>query len=206
VAYWADVNILAYEYVEGGPWQGDVAAVARLLRRKEGISAQGFRPVPVSPEAILAQGDALFARCQPDDYVEAYRQRRPAPLAVAPPSQLSLIHTDIGATNLIGEGAGLRLIDWQCPAQGDLVEDIYSFLSPAFQILNLRQPLAAAERAAFFAALDLPDAQARQARLEPFHAYRMAGYCCLRRQTAEDETVRERYRRAALAELEVLSP
>ena len=30
------------------------------------------------------------------------------------------------------------MIDWQCPAAGDPCEDIYSFLSPAFQILSGR--------------------------------------------------------------------
>ena len=66
---------------------------------------------------------------------------RPVPVTLAPPPRLSLIHADLGASNLIGAGPDLRIIDWQCPAAGDLVEDIYSFLSPGFHILNLHATL-----------------------------------------------------------------
>jgi len=50
-------------------------------------------------------------------------------------AQLSLIHTDIVASNIVVTPQGLRLIDWQCPAFGDPCEDLASFLSPAMQHL-----------------------------------------------------------------------
>lgn len=201
MGYWPQHQTLIYAYVEGTPWTGDVAAVAALLRRKEAAAAQDFRLVPVTPEAILAAGDRLYERCTADALVAACRDRRPAPFDMVPPARLSLIHTDIGATNLIGAGDALRLIDWQCPAAGDLAEDIYSFVSPAFQVLNLRQPLRRQAIEAFFAALAMPEAEDRYRQLRSCYSYRMLGYCCLRQQTAGDEEVAARYRLAIAEEL-----
>ncbi len=121
---------MIYDYVEGRPWHDGTADVARVLLRKESVDPAGFRPVPWRPVEILAEGDGLFPRCS------AVPANRPAPPDIPPPDRLSLIHTDLGQGNLIGQGAGLRIVDWQCSAAGDLVEDIYSFLSPAFQILS----------------------------------------------------------------------
>lgn len=203
LGYWDREQVLLYTYVEGTAWDGDVDAVADLLRRKSAIGGQGFRAVPMKSEGILAQGDALFTPCCDDPLTRHLRALRPQ--TAPPPPQgwcaaPRLIHTDIGATNLIGAGAGLRLIDWQCPASGDPAEDAYSFVSPAFQILNLRAPLPDAARARFLSRLDDPDLCARLAALEPSFAWRMAGYCCRRLQTAEDPQVRDRYARAARAE------
>jgi len=201
VGYWPQHQTLIYAFVEGMPWTGDVVAVAALLRRKEAAASDGFRLVPATPGAILAAGDRLYERCTDDALVAACRDRRPAPFDMAPPPRLSLIHTDIGATNLIGAGDTLRLIDWQCPAAGDLAEDIYAFVSPAFQVLNLRRPLPDDAIDEFFAALAMPEAEDRYRRLRSFYSYRMLGYCCLRQQTAGDEQVAARYRLAIAEEL-----
>lgn len=196
LGYWPDQALMAYGFVEGAPWVSGVAAVARLLRAKEAADPAGFRLVPLVPEAILAEGDALFARCQAKPGAA-----RPKPVAIAAPQRLSLIHTDLGASNLIGAGEGLRIIDWQCPAAGDLTEDIYSFLSPAFQVLNLHPLLTTPELADFWAALDRPDLRARYLRLRPCYAWRFAGYCLWRSETRPEPEVRERYVRAWAAEL-----
>jgi len=203
-AFWPDDGILVYCYVEGEVWRDDLVGMANLLRRKEAADANGFRAVPITAEGILVEGDTLFARCTSDTLVTAFQTGRPSPFTTQTPERLSLIHTDIGATNLIGHGASLRLVDWQCPAIGDLAEDIYSFLSPAFQILNLCEPLSEAARAHFFEALDMPAVKQRYRILEKAFAYRMAAYCCLRYQTVgeSDIAVRDRYIRAANAELE----
>lgn len=205
--YWPQDRVLLYAYVEGAPWGGDIAAMAALLVRKAGVGGEGFREVPVAPEAILAEGEALFAPCADDALTRRLRALRPAPPAAPPggwcPAR-RLIHTDIGAMNLIGAGNGLRLIDWQCPASGDPAEDAYSFLSPAFQILNLRRPLSVAERGRFMTLLGDAELARRLALLEPAYAWRMAGYCCRRMQTAETEAVRARYARAAGAEADLI--
>jgi thiamine kinase len=205
VGFWRDDGILVYGYVEGEPWSDDVAAVADLFRRKEVVPSAGFRIVPWQPEAILAEGDRLIARCHDDPLALLLRERRPKPVPIDPPAKFSMIHTDIGAGNLIGQGAGLRLIDWQCPAEGDLAEDVYSFLSPAFQLLNERQLLETGAVGAFFSALDMPGMHDRYLRLRPYYAYRMAAYCCLRYQGAgEDRLLHDRYHAAVTAELEAL--
>lgn len=195
LGFWPDASVMIYEYVEGRPWQAGTADVARVLLRKEAADPAGFRHVPWHPQDILAEGDALFARCI------AVPPRRPAPPDLAPPGRLSLIHTDLGPGNLIGQGSGLRIIDWQCPAAGDLAEDIYSFLSPAFQILSEHVALTPAEEATFWDTLARPDLKARYLALRPCFAWRMAGYCLWRSETRPEADVRDRYAAAYAAEM-----
>ena len=195
VGFWPEASLLVYDYVEGDMWDGDMQSVAQLLLRKEAADPAGFRSVPLTAPEVIAEGDALFARCAspPDAY--------PPPLVgVPPPQELSLIHTDIGV-NLVGAGSGLRLIDWQCPAIGDICEDIYSFLSPAFQILGMRAPLTDVEVRDFWQALARPDLEARYALLRPAYAWRFAGYCAWRSEVLEDAEICTRYRRALAEEL-----
>jgi thiamine kinase len=199
--YWPAHKVLIYHFVDGEPWDNDFASVAALLRRKERASADGFRAVPLTPSAILAEGDGLFARCRHDEEVAACLAGRPAPHDLPPPHRLSLIHTDMGPTNLIGTGEALRLVDWQCPAAGDLAADIYSFLSPAFRVLNFREPLAGADIAHFLAGLAMPEIVHRYRRLRPYYSFRMLGYCAVRSQTADAPAVVSLYRRAIAAEL-----
>ena len=195
VDFWPDASLLVYEFVEGDMWDGDMQGVAQLLLRKEAADPTGFRDVPLNPQEILAEGDALFARCNslPDAICPPYVD---LPL----PQKLSLIHTDIGV-NLVGAGKTLRLIDWQCPAIGDICEDIYSFLSPAFQILAERDPLKDEEVSDFWLALKRPDLEARYALLRPAYAWRFAGYCAWRLEMLKDIKICARYNRALTAEL-----
>ncbi|OED48152.1 hypothetical protein [Leisingera sp. S232] len=195
VGFWPEASLLVYDFVEGDMWDGDMASVARLLLRKEVADPAGFRTVPLAPRDIIAEGDALFARCiSPPDVI-------PPPQAkVPPPQRLSLIHTDIGV-NLVGAGSGLRLIDWQCPAIGDICEDIYSFLSPAFQILGERAPLTDTQARDFWDTLARPDLEERYALLRPAYAWRFAGYCAWRADVLEDAAICARYRRALAEEL-----
>ena len=108
VGFWPEKAVLIYEFVPGDLWQDDVVAVARLLARKEAADPGGFRWLATLPEAILAEADTLFNRCTASDLVRAWRDRRPEPLAIARPGRLSLVHTDIGAGNLVGAGTSLR--------------------------------------------------------------------------------------------------
>jgi thiamine kinase len=84
-----------------------------------------------------------------------------------------LIHTDVGV-NLVGSGGGLRLIDWQCPAVGDICEGIYSFLSPAFQILGERPQLSDEQIKSFWDTLDRPDLARRYSKLRAAFARAIA--------------------------------
>lgn len=132
VGFWPDVSLLVYDFVEGEMWDSDMQGVAQLLLRKEAADPSGFRSRAAQCRGYHCEGDALFDRCtSPPEAASPLRTEVP------PPKKRSLIHTDIGV-NLVGAGSGLRLIDWQCPAISDICEDIYSFLSPAFQILAER--------------------------------------------------------------------
>jgi thiamine kinase len=195
VGFWPDASLLVYDFVEGDMWDGDMASVARLLLRKEAADPTGFRTVPLTIPDIVAEGDALFARCasQPEAISPPHGD-------VPPPQKLSLVHTDIGV-NLVGAGSNLRLIDWQCPAIGDICEDIYSFLSPAFQILGKRAPLTLFQVRNFWQALARPDLEERYALLRPAYAWRFAGYCAWRADVLEDAAICARYRRALAEEL-----
>lgn len=209
VAFYPETDwgaVLVYQFHPGKSWNGNVAPVAQLQKRKRGVETSGFRDVPIDCEGILAQGDALFARCDSDSRVEGFRTYRPKARAVAPLERRALIHTDVGPTNLIDGPDGVRLIDWQCPAAGDPAEDVASFLAPALQILSFRAPLSAAERAEFLAEYADPAMQERLAVLQPCFAYRMAGYCCLRYQLLKDSDPmwHDLYIKAADAELERL--
>jgi thiamine kinase-like enzyme len=97
-----------------------------------------------------------------------------------------LLHTDAGTGNFIVGPGGIRLIDWQCPALGDAAEDLFTFLSPAFQVLYNHEPLTAAERAEFLDAYDDPQVLARLSALEPALTYRFGAYCAMRRLELED--------------------
>lgn len=195
LGFWPEQAMMIYDYVEGRPWQTGTADVARLLQRKEAADPTGFRLVPTHPDAIMAEGDALFARCG------GAPLPRPVLRDPGPPARLSLIHTDLGPGNLIGAGPGLRIIDWQCPAAGDLTEDIYSFLSPAFQILSEHAVLTATETAQFWQALERPDLKARYLAMRPCFAWRMAAYCLWRAETRPEPDVRSRYAAAFAAEI-----
>jgi len=195
VALWPEENLLAYKYVEGNTWNGDVTAVAQLLVRKEACDPTGFQLGKLTPHELLAEGDAIFAKCR-----YATPPARPIPIDIETPTRLSMIHRDIGPSNLVGSGEQLRLIDWQCPTAGDLSEDIYSFLAPAFHIVSGSKPLTGEERLQFFQVLDLPASKRRYELLTPYFAWRMAAYCCWRSETHEDSEIRQRYRKAAAAE------
>jgi thiamine kinase len=94
----------------------------------------------------------------------------------------SFLHTDIGPGNIIVTHDGrLVVIDWQCPAAGDPIQDMIAFLSPAFQILYSCNPLSATQEAEFHGAYDDPATKERYDRLLPFYDWRMAGYCATRK-------------------------
>jgi thiamine kinase len=197
--------VLVYRFHEGQPWQRDTTKVARLLKRQHDLAPKGFRLLATEPGAILAQGDWLIRHLEDDAYAARLSAYRPAPLRLAAP-RLAFVHTDAGPGNLIEGPQGLRLIDWQCPGLGDPAEDLFSFLAPCFQILFQHAPLSDAERSDFLAVYDDPDVAARLQLMEPFYAYRMLAYCCLRRVrlSDHDKTAAERYRCAFEAQLPLL--
>jgi thiamine kinase len=188
--------VLVYRFLEGESWRTDVRPVAALMRRQHAVRAEGFRPVPTDAAGILTQGDRLLVAATAED-AEALGTRRP-PETVGPATRLALLHTDAGAGNVIVGADGARLIDWQCPAVGDPAEDLFCFLSPAFQVLYGNEPLSAAERAAFLEAYDDREVGDRLDALGPALTYRMGAYCAARRHAlgGVDPDAAARYARA----------
>jgi aminoglycoside phosphotransferase (APT) family kinase protein len=176
----SDLTVLVYDYVEGEMWHDGIADVAQLLKRLRMADPAGFRAVPMTPEGILAEGEAFLPKIAPERRarLEAARPKLIKLEAVKP----GLLHTDIGPGNIIVEqGTGrLVVIDWQCPAAGDSVQDAIAFLSPGFQILYSRPPLSRQQVADFFTAYDDAAFQARYDLMLPFYDWRMAGYCATR--------------------------
>jgi aminoglycoside phosphotransferase (APT) family kinase protein len=201
-----DLTVLVYEYVEGEMWRDGIADVARMLKRLRAADPAGFRAVPMTPEGILEEGEAFLPKITP---VRRKRMEaaRPKPIRIGGVTPV-LLHTDIGPGNIIVEqGTGrLVVIDWQCPAAGDPVQDAIAFLSPAFQILYSREPLSTALEAEFFAAYDDAAFKAHYDGVLPFYDWRMAGYCAMRidKYATSRPAASERYTRAYEALLQRL--
>lgn len=201
--------VLVYRWIDGTPWREDAAAVALLFRRLHAVRPDGFREVATGSVGMLEQADRLLAGADPAD-ADALRAVRPT-RAVQPAARRALIHADAGPGNIIVGSDGPRLIDWQCPAIGDPAEDVFTFLSPSFQVLYEHEPLRPDERAAFLAAYDDATVEARLAALAPALTYRIAAYAAARRVELADRDAAgaARYARAlelALADLGGGSP
>jgi len=175
-----DLTVLVYDYVEGEMWSDGIAAVAQMLKRLRAADPSGFRSVPMTPEGILTEGDAFLPKIAPERR-KRMEAARPKPIRVDPVKPV-LLHTDIGPGNIIVEqGTGrLVVIDWQCPAAGDPIQDAIAFLSPGFQILYSRPPLTRQQEIDFFRAYDDTAFKARYDAMLPFYDWRMAGYCAMR--------------------------
>jgi thiamine kinase len=194
--------MLVYQYYAGSRWSGDVAAAAELLKRMHAVAPASLRPLASEPGAVLYQGDQLLAKLGEDAWAQRLKAARPEQPRGVPQGRRSLVHTDAGPGNLIQGDDGLRLIGWRCPGIGDPAEDLYGFLSPAFQILA-KYPLMSTEDHGRF--LQLYGDKVTTERLDvlwPAYSYRMLAYCRLRAVEIQhrDPPVSERFRKAFEAE------
>ena len=197
VKSWPDLSIIAYRYVEGIPWQNDIKAVAELILEKERINPEKFKEVSCEPEELLRQGDVFLAKCQ-----KLPKVKRPHPEQISPVKKFSLLHRDI-RQNLISEfKGGIKLIDWQTPAKGDICEDIFSFISPGFQILADGTPLSAQDLNSFWKFLERHDLYERYRKIRAAFAWRHGSYCWWKSTIVESRYLRTKYRLASLAEFD----
>lgn len=162
-----------YHALEGQRWTDGVADVAQLIQRLHEVAPpKGLRLSANGSQAILAQAQSILEAAQ----AELAPSAGLTDINVPPTDQTALLHCDIVPGNLIQGGAGLRLIDWQCPARGDACEDLAVFLSPAMQLLYRGSPLTLDEEDTFLGAF-APTLQDRTRALMPAYHYRMAAYC-----------------------------
>lgn len=202
--------VLVYDFVAGRLWDGNPAAVGAALRRVHALALpedpHPFRRLAYRAEAMLQEVARLLDEMPAvaaSARAEALRAVLPAPRALPRPRALSVVHSDLGPGNLIERADGrVVIIDWQCCGVGDPAEDLYAFLSPAFQILSRREPLHSGEQARFLVAYGDAAAEERLARLRPFYAARMLAYCAQRAVTLaeSDPEAAARYARAFDAE------
>ena len=197
VKSWPDLSIIAYRYIEGVPWHNDIKAVAKLILENEKINPEKFKEVSCEPEELLRQGDVFLAKCQ-----KLPKVKRPHPEQISPVKKFSLLHRDI-RQNLISEfKGGIKLIDWQTPAKGDICEDIFSFISPGFQILADGTPLSAQDLNSFWKFFERPDLYERYRKIRAAFAWRHGSYCWWKSTIVESRYLRTKYRLASLAEFD----
>jgi aminoglycoside phosphotransferase (APT) family kinase protein len=217
-----------YGYVAGLPWKfdpqnaekctQDVAdLLARVHRMPVDANAQNsFRLLPQSPKELYAHSLTMLGECE--ETVRGSLEHLKQTLANCPltaPCAPALVHTDCGPGNIIVGDAGPCLIDWQCPGLGDPLQDVFTFASPAMQILYRCEPLADGVIQHFFqsyfqaqsAGLDVDAMKVRLPLVQVYHHFRFAAYCAYRitHLQASQPAVAALYSQALSAELDYLN-
>jgi thiamine kinase len=194
--------MLVYVYYPGQQWVSGVEPVAELFKRQHGLEPGNQRPLASESGAILYQGDQLLTKLADDAWAQRLKAARPVPPAAMPRGRRALVHTDAGPGNIIQGEDGLRLLGWRCPGIGDPAEDLYGFLSPAFQIISKSPMLNTDDHGRFLRHYGDTVTAERLDLLWPAYSYRMLAYCRLRVLELQhrDPKLSERYRKAFEAE------
>jgi len=177
----AEPPLIVYDHVAGAEWAADPTPVAALLSRLHLVPPPpGLRRCPGGSARLRAEGMRILGLCP-----ESAERRRliaacPDGPAVPPSDRLVFLHGDPVPGNLILTPDGPVLIDWQCPAIGDPVEDIAIFLSPSMQILYRGAALSPKECDAFLAGIGDRSVAIRYRMMAPWYHWRMATYCLWR--------------------------
>ncbi|MDJ0627379.1 MAG: phosphotransferase [Rhodobacter sp.] len=172
----AQGRFLVYRHLDGTAGGGTLVDTARLLARLHAHpppNRLGTRPG--GAQAILQQS-AQMLRALPEAVRHRLDALRPV-MTCRLRARPRLLHGDPVPANIIATDAGLRLIDWQCPALGDPAEDLAIYLSPAMQSLYGGRPLSAGCERRFLDAYGHPARAARYLALSPAFHWRMAVYC-----------------------------
>jgi thiamine kinase len=195
-----DRRILAYRFIAGDVWDGDLVGLGALLRMVGQVAPPVWlRRLSSSVEELRADTSHILADVA--DPPGALLDHFDVP---DQPSPLRLVHTDCGPGNVIGARGHYLLIDWQCPGQGDPVEDLAAATSPGVQILYGRAPLTKADVDELLALYGDPDATERYRWKAPLYGARFAAYCAWRIERPGKRDAVDLYRKALAAELESL--
>lgn len=198
--------VLLYRFVPGQMWQGDCDVSGKLFQQLHSASVAGpFRPLPMTPQALLDQADSLYADYRDSEWGLTLAQLRPALVEVAAIEPV-LVHTDCGPGNIIQNQRQQVFIDFQCPGLGDPCEDLTCFLSPGIFHLYGLQALTEADEKLFLAAYGDADMVQRLQVMRPFYSYRLAAYYIMRHysQKGVDDAVAEAYGGALTLEIQAL--
>jgi thiamine kinase-like enzyme len=196
----ADRGILAYQFIPGDVWDGDLVGLGALLTRVGQVAPPGWlRKLPSAVEELRAHTSHILAAVA--DPPGGLLNHFDVPDEPVP---TRLVHTDCGPGNVIGGSGQYLLVDWQCPGQGDPVEDLAAATSPAVQILYGRAPLEKADIDELLASYGDSNTAERYRWKAPLYSARFAAYCAWRIERLGNHQDADRYRQALLAELEYL--
>lgn len=159
---------LIYEHIAGASGYSSLDHTALLLGRLHALRADVELPKARTGKDVLNHGSTMIPADHP------LQNLKPTKTGTG---TLTFIHRDPVFTNFVSSADGLRLVDWQCPAMGDPVEDLAHFISPAMNVLYRGKPLSQAEIFSFLKSY--PDQATVQNYQECGRAYhwRMACYC-----------------------------
>ena len=210
-AFWPAVAgehgpVLVYCFAQGSPGATDLKRLGQLLRQVHTIPADGFRQTPVNAREILADADRLDDPSDGNKIWMALQALRPPLPDDEPDAARVFLHGDFGSGNVVSGPDGPCIIDWQCPALGDAAEDLWSFLSPAFQAVYGEKAWTTEQVEAFHAGYDDDAARRRLAFIGPFFTWRYVKYALRRSEdlAADDPAAAGLYRAAAEAGLDDL--
>ena len=190
-------EILLYDYIKGLTWRQDVNIVSDLLSRiRMHKYPKGLRTLSSLPLDIKESGLKIIRKL--NNYHKSIL------INICPDVYISdiepvLLHTDIVPGNLILGDAGLRLIDWQCPAIGDPIVDVMMFLSPGMHEIYGSGKLSMIDHEIFLMSLT-SKLRDRYNLIGPLYHWRLAAYCFWKAEQGFIE-----YKNAALAEINLLN-
>ena len=193
-------RLLAYRFIPGDVWDGDLFGLGALLGRVGRVAPpRWLRKLPSGVEELRSHtSHILDAVADPPAGLLNYFDIPDQPFPTR------LVHTDCGPGNVIGASGHYLLIDWQCPGQGDPVEDLAAATSPGAQILYGRAPLEKTDVDELLASYGDSSATERYRWKAPLYSARFAAYCAWRIERLGDHPDADRYRKALAAELESL--
>ncbi|MEM8580982.1 MAG: phosphotransferase [Pseudomonadota bacterium] len=168
-----DIWLLAYQYVPGTEGANSADALATLLRTVHTKAGDISLPVrAVAPAHLMSEAESIAADYLPDWAIGL----RPPVQDVSPLQDVRLVHRDPIASNIVTDSRGSPvLIDWQCPALGDPLEDIAHATSPAMaHVYGSAAPFDAADVLASYGDSELSE---RAQQMLPLYRWRMLCYC-----------------------------
>ncbi|HKY46683.1 MAG TPA: phosphotransferase [Acidimicrobiia bacterium] len=195
-----DRRLLAYRFIPGDVWDGDLVGLGALLSKVGQVPAPGWlRKLPSGVGELRAHTIRILAEVA--DPPGGLLDHFDVPEGSFP---TRLVHTDCGPGNVIGGSGQYVLVDWQCPGRGDPVEDLAAATSPGVQILYGRVPLGKADVDELLVSYGDANATERYRWKAPLYSARFAAYCAWRIERLSQHSDADRYREALAAELEFL--
>ena len=195
-----DRRLLAYRFIPGDVWDGDLVGLGALLSRVGQVPPPGWlRKLPSGVGELRAHTIRILGEVA--DPPGGLLQHFDVPDGSFP---TRLVHTDCGPGNVIGGSGQYVLVDWQCPGRGDPVEDLAAATSPGVQILYGRVPMEKADVDELLASYGDSPTTERYRWKAPLYSARFAAYCAWRIERLSQHPDADRYREALAAELEFL--